>query len=198
MKGMIRFFGVGLAVMAVAALPGSAGALSYSYSWTDSGTYGPSFGGDNPITYTLTLTETGPGIYSGTFVVSTNPIPGFTPSQSWAATWFSWKLNPNSAAVITGVSGGWNPAAFQSNFVGISAGTPISLTSGDDYTFTFTVSGLESISELISFQAGFTNGSKTDRLSQSVPVPEPNTLILLGGGLLALGVACKRFRKTKP
>jgi hypothetical protein len=74
---------------------------AYLYTYTDNGNYAPSFGGDNPITYTLDLTETGLNTYAGSFTITTDPVLGFSADPDWYGGWYAFKFSSSSTATIT-------------------------------------------------------------------------------------------------
>jgi hypothetical protein len=78
-------------------------AWAYTYSYTDNGDYAPSFGGDNPITYTLELTPAGTDMYAGIFTVENNP-GSLSYSSDWWGAWYNFKFSSNSTATITSLS----------------------------------------------------------------------------------------------
>jgi hypothetical protein len=93
-------------VGAICVLGTNAFALLLTY--TDSGTYAPSNGGLNPITYTLDLTEKGTNLYGAEFTISNEP--GIVPSTAWTAGWFTFKFSANDPATISSLIGpttGW-------------------------------------------------------------------------------------------
>jgi hypothetical protein len=74
-------------------------AWAYTYYYTDNGTYAPSYGGDNPITYTLELTPAGTDMYAGTFTIENNPGSLSYPAD-WYLAWVNFKFSSNSPATI--------------------------------------------------------------------------------------------------
>jgi hypothetical protein len=87
-----------LAVLLILGLMSNAWA--YSYSYTDDGTYAPSYGGDNPINYSLNLTPTGADTYDAVFTITSNPEPGFSTASDWFGGWYAFKFSSNSTASI--------------------------------------------------------------------------------------------------
>jgi hypothetical protein len=77
---------------------------AYLYTYTDNGDYAPSFGGDNPITYTLELTPTATTTYDATFTITSDPVSGFSTTSDWYGGWFAWKFSSNSTATISGLT----------------------------------------------------------------------------------------------
>lgn len=90
-----------LAVVLMLGLMSNAWAITYTYNYTDNGDYAPSFGGDNPITYTLELTETALNTYAGSFTITTDPVLGFSADPDWYGGWYAFKFSSSSTATIS-------------------------------------------------------------------------------------------------
>jgi hypothetical protein len=181
-----KFIWLALGAACIVALGSNAWGLSYS--WTDSGTYAPSVGGDNPITYSLAVT---PALdaYNCTFTITNSPSSSFS-SSTWTAGWFNWKFSANSGAAISDLSGpsNWEIASpttnvhwsqgelkpfLTGNQVGIyfdgdpapiaTPGSNVVLTNypGETYTFGFRLetASLFTPEEGVPFQAGLFDGA---------------------------------------
>jgi hypothetical protein len=93
-----------LAVLLMFGLMSNAWAITYSYEYTDNGDYAPSFGGQNPITYALTLETTAiDNNYEGSFMITNDP-GSFTPPSDWYLAWVNFKFSSNSTATIDPLS----------------------------------------------------------------------------------------------
>jgi hypothetical protein len=221
---MVRLSGIKLLVLlsgavlfSVWATPSGATLLT----WTDTGTYAPSAGGLNPITYTLEFgaPDSG-GIYHGAILTITT---GADVTPEWRAGWFSFKFSPNGGTITNlSVPAGWPSwkvgysttslpwngstiKPFKNSWAGFyveNVGTngllvtdvPGSYAFGFDFTLNPKDTGNVFVDDM-PFKVGF-YGNSTDQLSEKLvaPVPEPSTLVLLGFGLVTLSIwGRKRF-----
>jgi hypothetical protein len=98
-------------------------------TWTDNGTYNPSAGGANPITYSLNFSPTGNNNYDATFTIATTADVG---PPEWYAGWFLFKIDSAVKGDISNLSapGGTGPwsIADDNNNPGVTV-----LKSGGDY-----------------------------------------------------------------
>lgn len=125
----------------------------------------------------------------------------------------TWNLIPPTTSVYGGTNIGQGGrsgfyAADLYSSTGVLESFPYSqllqLSQGNEYTFTFDFStNLPVFTDDIPFQVGYydgVNGSErviTNRLSQTLAVPEPATLILLGAGFIGVGILGRKRFRTK-
>lgn len=196
MKSKFGKFSVFLAFVGVLVFATTGGATTIS--WVDNGTYQPSAGGANPITYTLDFTEVTDVTYNANFSVETTADV----SPEWRLLGFAFKFAPSGGQLSLNSTSGdvpgtwdelpladfWNnpddrPGLWDSEvtsssdlFHGLSlTAGPVTYTWNFDITFTSTALADTIFLEDMPFQAYFageaagrSGKAKTDRLSESL------------------------------